>query len=56
MTYEKQHFSAGQVLTAQHMNHIEDGIGQLSEEIGVIQESIGTKKIEWAEVREVTEG
>ena len=56
MTYEKQHFSAGQVLTAQHMNHIEDGIGQLSEEIGEIQESIGTTKIEWAEVGEVTEG
>lgn len=34
MAYEKQRFSPGQVLTADHMNHIEDGIGDLSEEIG----------------------
>ncbi len=26
MAYEKQNFTDGQVLTAEHLNHIEDGI------------------------------
>ena len=31
-SYEKQNFVSGQILKAEHLNHIEDGIGQLSEE------------------------
>jgi lysophospholipase L1-like esterase len=31
--YEKQNFVSGQILKAEHLNHMEDGIGQLSEEI-----------------------
>lgn len=30
--YEKQNFVSGQILEAEHLNHMEDGIGQLSEE------------------------
>ena len=30
--YEKQNFVSGQILKAEHLNHMEDGIGQLSEE------------------------
>ena len=33
MSYEKQNFSPGQVLTAAHMNHIEDGIVAVEEAI-----------------------
>ena len=29
--YEKQNFISGQILKAEHLNHMEDGIGQLSE-------------------------
>lgn len=36
--YEKQNFVKGQILKAEHLNHIEDGIGQLSEEIDNIKE------------------
>lgn len=31
--YEKQNFVSGQILKAEHLNHMEDGIGQLSEEV-----------------------
>lgn len=31
MTYEKQNFIDGQVLTAEHLNHIEDGIAAVAE-------------------------
>lgn len=31
--YIKQNFVSGQILKAEHLNHMEDGIGQLSEEI-----------------------
>ena len=30
--YEKQNFVSGQILKAEHLNHMEDGIGQLSED------------------------
>lgn len=30
--YVKQNFESGQILKAEHLNHMEDGIGQLSEE------------------------
>ena len=33
MSYTKQNFVKGQTLKADHMNHIEDGISTLSEEI-----------------------
>lgn len=33
MTYTKQNFISGQTLKAEHMNHIENGISQLSEDI-----------------------
>lgn len=34
MSYEKQNFIPGQVLTAAHMNHIEDGIAAVGDAIG----------------------
>lgn len=34
MTYSKQHFENGEVLTAEQLNHIEDGIVMLESEIG----------------------
>lgn len=34
MAYEKQNFSKGQVLTHEHMNHIEDGILELYKKVG----------------------
>lgn len=40
--YEKQNFVKGQILKAEHLNHIEDGIGQLSEEIDAHDEQITT--------------
>lgn len=30
MAYEKQNFTNGQTLTAEHLNHIEDGLHELS--------------------------
>lgn len=30
-SYEKQNFVSGQILKAEHLNHIEDGIGQLDQ-------------------------
>ena len=33
MTYTKQNFISGQKLKAEHMNHIENGISQLSDDI-----------------------
>ena len=40
MNYEKQNFVSGQTLKAEHLNHMEDGIGQLSEEIGEIKDGM----------------
>lgn len=34
MSYEKQNFVDGQVLTAAHLNHIEDGISALESQGG----------------------
>ena len=31
MAYEKQNFVDGQILTAEHLNHIEDGISAMDE-------------------------
>ena len=31
MAYKKQNFTDGQVLTAEHLNHIEDGISAMDE-------------------------
>ena len=31
MAYQKQNFTDGQVLTAEHLNHIEDGISAMDE-------------------------
>ena len=38
--YEKQNFVSGQILKAEHLNHIENGIGQLSEELQTEAERI----------------
>lgn len=38
--YEKQNFISGQILKAEHLNHMEDGIGQLSGEIVEIRDYI----------------
>ena len=35
MSYEKQNFQSGQILKAEHLNHMEDGIEQISEDISV---------------------
>lgn len=40
--YIKQNFMSGQILEAEHLNHMEDGIGQLSEEIVNLKENGGT--------------
>lgn len=39
MTYEKQNFKDGEVLKAEHLNHIEEGIGQLSDSIDNLKEN-----------------
>ena len=38
--YEKQNFVSGQILKAEHLNHMEDGIGYLSEEIGTYKKIV----------------
>ena len=48
MAYEKQNFIDGQVLTAEHLNHIEDGIaglegGYVAPSAKVVQTSDGAK-------------
>lgn len=37
--YIKQNFVSGQILKAEHLNHMEDGIGQLSEEVADLKEN-----------------
>lgn len=41
MKYQKQNFSDGQVLNANHLNHIEDGIARLADEVENIDPSQG---------------
>lgn len=43
MAYEKQNFKDGNVLTAEHLNHIEDGIHELNVEIDKMSAEIDTK-------------
>lgn len=33
MSYTKQNFSAGQILKAEHLNHIEEGIAKVEQQI-----------------------
>lgn len=40
MSYEKQNFVSGQILKADHLNHMEDGIGQLSEDIESLRDEV----------------
>ena len=40
MSYQKQNFTNGQVLTAEHMNHIEDGIYQVVNRLAEMQASM----------------
>ena len=40
MSYQKQNFANGEVLTASQMNHIEDGIADLESNSGVISVKI----------------
>lgn len=35
--YEKQNFTSGQILKADHLNHMENGIGQFSEELSELE-------------------
>ena len=40
MSYIKQNFTDGQVLNAEHLNYIEEGISQLSEDLGNVDAAI----------------
>lgn len=40
MAYEKQDFASGNVLHASELNHIEDGIVTLEEELNTVKESL----------------
>ena len=40
MSYEKQNFTNGQVLTAEHMNHIEEGVFENDRKIGSISTAL----------------
>lgn len=42
MAYEKQIFSTGQVLTAAHLNHMEDGIEAMGEALAELEALIPT--------------
>lgn len=45
MNYQKQEFSDGEILQASHLNYMEEGIVQLNEELGEIEEKIPSFKI-----------
>lgn len=45
MAYVKQNFEAGQKLTADHMNHIENGIEQIEKELPEVIEDITTNAL-----------
>lgn len=44
MAYQKQNFTDGQVLTAEHLNHIEEGISAM-DEVVLIDTSTQTKYV-----------
>ena len=55
MAYTKQNFEDGQVLKAEHLNHMEDGIEQLSGEIADLSwDDLGEKMTEIMPETEVT--
>ena len=40
MAYEKQEFSSGNILHASELNHIEDGIVALEEELNTVKQEL----------------
>lgn len=52
MSYEKQNFADGQVLKADHLNHIEEGISAVEESVATVEQSVATVEKSVAAVKE----